>query len=120
MIHDIRCEHLAQHGKVSAGNRCGKFSESREIFVLSHPHFSDVIDRALAGCSGFLILTQSGERPRAIRSVASLGDDAFRPLAAGVAECRPHHRRAAPSFWVRTPVPVDLVCGLFHQLGRFV
>jgi hypothetical protein len=38
MIDDIRCEHLVQHSKVSAGNRFGKFSESREIFFLSHPH----------------------------------------------------------------------------------
>jgi hypothetical protein len=42
MIDDIRCKHLVQHSKVSAGNRFGKFSESREIFVLSHPHSSQV------------------------------------------------------------------------------
>jgi len=42
MIDDIRCEHLVKHSKISAGNRFGKFSESRKIFVLSHPHSSRV------------------------------------------------------------------------------
>jgi hypothetical protein len=43
MIDDIRCKHLVQHSKVSAGNRVGKFSESREIFfLLSHPQSSKV------------------------------------------------------------------------------
>jgi hypothetical protein len=45
MIDDIRCEHLVQHRKVSAGNRCGEFLEGREIFVLSHPHSSLLHER---------------------------------------------------------------------------
>ena len=45
MIDDIRCEHCVKSSKVSAGNRLGKFSESREIFVLSHSHSSFAVDR---------------------------------------------------------------------------
>ena len=43
-----------------------------------------------AGAIGFLTLIQSGERPRAIRPVPSLGDDALKAHAAGVREPGAH------------------------------